>query len=172
MEFGQYLASRRRYKTTVNLQNPAADELIELLQLHLKTVAKWLNGYMNRADMLRAMKFFDEIFPGQYAPTVGRLVYRGQAGSKFDDSPRSYTYTSKVAENFSCNIWNWSNQPAILIRRKVCFSCPDKDAFSGSLDIGKLMKAYAGHQYAGEREVILLNTEPRGSTARIDEMEC
>lgn len=168
MEFGQYLASQRKWKAQVNISNPAADEMVEQIQKHLKTVAAWLNGSMNRGAMLDAMRFFNRFFPGLYEATPGRIVWRGQTKEKFDGEPRSYTYQQDVAENFACG---WFKGSGIIVRRKVCAKCADSAAFRFSLDISKLLKAYAHHVYANEREVVILNTAPKGS-GQLLEVEC
>ena len=170
MDFDHYLASKRKYKARVDIPNPAADEMVELLQKHLKTLASWLNGNMNRNAMLEAMRFFRRYFPGQYEATPGRIVYRGVDRSpRFDGEPRSYSYDRDAAEYFACSILSWNG---FVIRRKVCDSCADKGAFRLSLDVAKVLKSYANHHYRDEREVIILNTAPKGSTAELLEVAC
>lgn len=167
-EFGKYLAKRRGYRTRVRIENPAADEMVEILQKHLKTIAAWLNGAMNRTAMLDAMQFFHRTFPGHYSATEGRLVYRGQSIEAFDGGPRSYSYDAGVAKDFACDLWDKSS---FVIKRKVCSSCGDKSAFRLSLDIAKVMKAYSVHKFSGEKEVVILNTPPH-SPAELLEVPC
>ena len=176
MEFGQYLASQRKWKAQVNIPNPAADEMVEEIQKHLKTVASWLNGYMHRDAMLDAMKFFTRMFPGQYEATPGRIVWRGQSKESFDGTPRSYTYDESTADDFACGLYPLTfgqifHSEALVVRRKVTKHGGDKAAFRFSLDIAKLLKAYANHKYAGEKEVVILNAPLRGD-AQLMEVEC
>lgn len=167
MEFGRYLAQRRRWKARVEIDNPAADQMLELLQKHLKTVARWLNGQMDYSAMLEAMKFFARSFPGQYRATPGRLIYRGQTHEFFDGKPASYSYDASVAAGFACN-----QDSTVVIKRRVCSECADKPAFRLSLDMAKLLAKYGDHEYAQEKEVVILNTPPKGKTAELMEAVC
>lgn len=157
-EFGEFLASRRNPRPRLAVRNPAADELVAELQQHLKVIEYWLSGDMNRGKMLGAMEFFAREFPGRFSVSDGAVVYRGQSQPVFDGTPRSYSHESKVAKDFACDLF-MSN--SYVIRRQVCHGCADKAAFRLTLDMGKVLKAYAGHKFGNEKEVVILNTEPK-----------
>lgn len=168
MQFEQYLAKRRKPRKLYRYQaqNPYADEFASELNRHLGTVEKWVNGSVNEQKMLDAMKFFRRYFGPRFEATEGRKVYRGQSQLVFDGTPRSYSYDRKVAEAFADSQCGWyaPNCKSYVIEREVCSAkCLDARAFRLTLDLGKLMKAYASHKYALEREVIILNTRPKGS---------
>ena len=177
MTFETYLAGRargrlgraeRRPGLKVNPAVGFADEFARLLQRHLNTVEAWIDGTIKLKSMREAMKFFASEFPGQYTATPGRLLYRGQKTYAFDGQPRSYSYKRDVAEGFARAWWAWfGSNPGILIERKVCDRCQDAAAFRFSLDLGKLLKVYATHVYGLEKEVVILNTPPRGETVKV-----
>ena len=175
MQFEQYLAQRRKPRKFNRYQakNPYADEFASELNQNLSTVEKWINGSVNTEKMIRAMQFFERYFGDRFRATEGRKVYRGQSQLVFDGTPRSYSYEKKVAEAFAENQCGWfaPGCKGYVIERLVCSlkPCSDARAFRLSLDLGKLMKAYASHKYALEREVVILNTKPKGS-ARIYEV--
>ena len=168
--FHSFLASRRPYTARLALRNPrAADELAAELQIHLKTIEQWLNGFMDRGKMLVAMRFFQEEFPGRFGATDGRVIVRGQKSKSFNGDPRSYSYEMGVARDFACSIFKTTG---FLVKRTVCFrDCPDRKAFALSLDMAKVLKAYATHKYAGEKEVVILNTEVK-KPGEVLEVEC
>lgn len=169
MTFEQYLAKqhgRRKLRfQRYRAKNPFADEFASELNDHLHTVEQWISGKLNVQKMRRAMEFFDRYFPGKFGATEGRKLFRGQSQMVFDGSPRSYSYDLKVAEAFAGTQCGWfaPSCKLVLIERTVCSKkCADQAAFKFSLDLTKLIKAYASHKYALEREVVILNTQPKG----------
>ena len=161
MTFEKFLASRRNpVSITRTVRNPHqyADEFLEELDQHLQTVEDWINGDIDEEQMREAMEFFAEHFGASYQATPRRAVFRGQLKKVFDGSPRSYSYDPKIAEKFAQTFF----ANGFIIERIVCFECPDRAAFRGSLDLGKLLKRYMGHKYGFENEVVLYNTPPKG----------
>jgi hypothetical protein len=170
--YEEYLRRRRPspvHLARVQRSNPAADELAADINRHLANVEAWINGHRSDAKILAAMEFFDLMFPGQYDAPDGRLLYRGQAQPTFDGSPRSYSYDRAVAEAFAVN--SADECETYLVKRKVCRSCADRQAFRLSLDLGRLMAKYALNKFAIEREVIILNTVPKGSAATVQQYQ-
>jgi len=171
MTFERFLAMHRHRQvqfTRAVAKNPAADEFANELNTHLATVKDWINhGGGNRTEMLEAMKFFRYYFRDQYAAKVGTMLYRGQGGRIFDGSPRSYSTDPSVATWFAC-----SSSGRVVISRKVCRSCSDRSAFRLTLDLGKVLAKYGLHKYGFEREVVILNTRPRGSQSAVAEIAC
>jgi hypothetical protein len=173
VQFETYLAQRRKKKAEFarfKARNPYADTLAKDLNTHLVTVERWLNGswLVNQQNMRAAMDFFDETFPGQYQPTAGKIIWRGQGTEIFDGTPRSYSYDQEAAEAFAAAMAVSST--SFVIKRKVCEVCADKAAFTRSLDISKLMQAYAYHKYSWEKEVVILNTLPKAPTGILYEV--
>lgn len=177
MTFEQYLSRKRnpvRFKRA-RAKNPAnipADRFALDLNHHLNEVQEWINhGGSNRSEMLEAMLFFDEQFHGAYRAQPGTKLYRGQVGEHFDGDPRSYSTEVKVAEDFACGL-HWSFSAPIIIERSVCHACADAAAFKLTLDLEKLLEKYGEHKYGWEREVVILNTMPRGATVTVMEVQC
>jgi hypothetical protein len=162
MTFEKYLASIRQQTFRV-VQNPHADVFAQDLNKHLETVTRWIDGKTDTDKMRLVLAFFYRNFQGQFRPTEGKKLYRGQQGMEFDSLPRSYTYDKWVAAGFASQILT----AGMVVERKVCFNCCDKRAFLKALDLAKLLKAYSGHKYAVEKEVVVLNTYPCGKAARI-----
>jgi hypothetical protein len=162
MTFEKYLASLRPQTFRV-VQNPHADVFAQDLQKYLETVTRWIDGKTDTDKMRLALAFFHRNFQGQFRPTEGKKLYRGQQGMDFDGLPRSYTYDKWVAAGFASQILT----AGMVVERKVCFQCCDKRAFLKALDLAKLLKAYSGHKYAVEKEVVVLNTYPCGKAAKI-----
>jgi hypothetical protein len=173
IQFEEFLAKQRNEPIRFNrvrARNPFADEFAQDLNQHLETVEYWVNGAMDATKMMDAMQFFHDAFGSLYEPAEGRKLYRGQTSLVFDGSPRSYSYDRQVAEAFAEECGWFAKCRNFLIERKVCsHHCADHSAFRWALDLGKLMRAYASHPYAAEREVILLNTRPKGM-ARVFEL--
>ena len=169
MIFERYLSSSR---PAIRFQrNPPADVLEKEIHSHLNVVRRWINGDIDTAKMRQAMKFFTKEFNGAYRPNLDRYVYRGQGDEVFDGTPRSYTYDKEVAEGFAESQHAlFGSKPVLLVKRKVCFRCADSRAFETALDLGKLMKAYTGHKYGTEKEVVILNTRPVAKTAQLFEV--
>ena len=171
MTFEKYLAMHRHRKvefTHAIAANPAADDFAHELNLHLGTVSNWINhGGSNRSQMLAAMKFFKGYFGSRYQAKPGAMLYRGQGEIVFDGSPRSDSTEPSVAQLFAC-----STSGRYVIRRKVCHSCQDRPAYKLTLDLGKLLSRYGMHKYGFEKEVVILNTRPRGSNASVSEVTC
>jgi hypothetical protein len=180
MTFERYLAERRREPVRFGRRNPHADSLAKQLNANLDIVRRWLSGDISTGKMRAAMEFFNKTFPGQYEAVPGSLIYRGQEKVTFDGSPRSYSYDKTIAESFACNagsgpfggILPTKSQSAYVIRRKVCSSCKDRDAFALSLDLDKVLQIYGAHKYGIEAEVVILNTPPVGPTAKVSEGDC
>ena len=174
MNFESYLA---QFRAPIPKRNPAAyaDVLEKSLSVHLDIVRRWINGTVDAEGMLKAMRFFATHFGSQYRPNEGRFLFRGQAKEVFDGSPRSYSYRRDVAEGFASEVatsWMpWKKGSALLVRRRVCYKCSDAKAFGMALDLAKLMKAYLSHEWAEEKEVVLLNTPPVGVGARVYRLE-
>jgi hypothetical protein len=182
MTFEQYLAANRKLPEFArNHRNPYADSLAQDLDTHLKAVRSWLAGNIHTDKMLEAMKFFNTVFPGHYDAKEGKKLYRGQNTQQFDGTPRSYSYDRWIADAFSCEPTAGpfvklfaSHTDSFVIERKVCKSCADKGAFRYTLDLAKILSDYGTgqHKYAVESEVVILNTKPKGPTARVSEIEC
>lgn len=152
-------------------RNPHADVIARDLNRHLETVNEWIVGNMQSREMLQAMLFFSDYFPGQYSPTEGRKVWRGQARAVFDGSPRSYSYSKHQAETFAkqaaeCG-WFAEHCESLMVERTVCFHCKDQRAFEIALDLKKILSQYSANPYGDEQEVVLLNTRPEGPQAHI-----
>jgi hypothetical protein len=158
-----------------------ADIIGKELDRHLDSVRYWLNGDVGSANMLAAMEFFNAVFPDQYDVNEGLVLYRGQGTDITDGSPRSYSYDESIATSFGCEpgagLWahiTSSHEMAYLIERKVCHRCADSEAFSLSLDLAKVLEDYAlgQHKWSIQKEVVILNTPPRGRTAHLYEIKC
>lgn len=184
LNFEKWLATRRIGNPCLrsSLQNPYADEFARELNWNLKVVERWLVGQMQSDEMERAMQFFSQHFPGEFEADAGAMVYRGQRTPEFDGSPRSYSYSAEVAEQFaqeSIMGLTWPQMKralqgkttAFIVERRVCSRCADEQAFRYSLDMAKLLRAYGTHKFAAEREVIILNTRPEGSFAKLLEVQ-
>jgi hypothetical protein len=171
MTFERFLAMHRHRKVEfarAKAKNPtrAADEFAQELNAHLATVKDWINhGGSNRAKMLGTMEFFRRYFGNVYQAKVGTLIFRGQGGRQFDGSPRSYSTDPSVATWFACSTAN-----RVVIERRVCHSCSDRPAFRLTLDLGALLAKYGTHKYGFEKEVVILNTMPKGATTFISEV--
>jgi hypothetical protein len=150
MTFEQYLSSARRYRVKTGTVNPRyADELLEQLQRHLKTVERWINGEINRRAMTEALLFF-----GVRYSAKGKRVYRGTKDLIFDGGPASYTKKAKVAEGFAIAAAEsgWGGRKPFFVVERV--------APARSLDFSKVLKAYAAGKIprSDEAEVVLFNT--------------
>jgi hypothetical protein len=182
-QFEKFLASRRENPVILSRrkENPYADTIAKDLDRNLKAVKQWLNGDVNAERMTEAMEFFNAVFPGQYDAPEGLTLYRGQATNVTDGSPRSYSHDEKIADMFACEPGGGpfahffaSHTNAFLISRKVCYGCADKDAFRLTLDLAKVLEDYgeSKHKFSVEKEVVILNTKPKGATAHIFEILC
>jgi hypothetical protein len=182
LNFEKWLATRRTSNPCLRSpsRNPYADEFARELNWNLKVVERWLVGQMQSDEMERAMQFFNERFPGEFEADSGAMVYRGQRTPEFDGSPRSYSYSAQVAEQFAQDSimgLTWPQMKrmfkgettAFIVERRVCDRCADQDAFRYSLDMAKLLRAYESHKFASEREVVILNTRPK-SPAKVLEV--
>jgi hypothetical protein len=179
--FEKFLASKRPNPVEMQRRNPFADALGKDLDRHVKAVRQWLNGDVNAERMLHAMEFFNAVFPGQYSVDEGLTLYRGQATNVTDGTPRSYSYDERIADAFACEPGGGpfakffaTHESAYLISREVCHGCADKEAFRVTLDLSKVLEDYAigAHKFSVEKEVVILNTKPKGSTAHLFEILC
>lgn len=155
--FGQYLAGLRGYRVTVPQRNPQlpADDLLYLLQKHLATVSRWIDGKIDRHAMGEALNFF-----GTRYRAKGK-VWRGTHEPIQDGKAASYTKEREIAEAFGY-FASEQGGPAgfYLIERKA----PAK-----SLDFAKLLRAYATGKisFSTESEVVLFNTKVTGGNGTI-----
>ena len=181
-QFEKFLASRRNPVTLRRGRgNPYADTIAKDLDRNLKVVRQWLNGDVNPERMTEAMAFFNAVFPGQYDVPEGLMLYRGQASNITDGGPRSYSHDEKIADMFACEPGGGpfahffsSHTNAYLISRIVCHGCADKEAFRLTLDLAKVLEDYgeSQHKFSVEKEVVILNTPPKGASAHIFEILC
>jgi hypothetical protein len=182
MTFESYLAARHNPVELIPAYgNPYADTLARDLDAHLKTIRAWLNGTINTEKMRAAMDWFSTVFEGQYEVKPGTKLYRGQDTKLTDGTPRSYSTEKWIAGSFACEPGGgpfakiFATHPkSYLISRKVCKACADSGAFKTSLDLAKVLSDYGmgQHKYSVESEVVILNTQPRGKTASMVEINC